>query len=582
MPLQQADIRFAKSANMADVPEGGGPPAAELLVSGRSNEVLNDISEETRTTGRTEIVQFHSVLLNGDQAPLLGANVIIADPPADENVSIAMLSLKNPFATRAEIAKRIEGGMADAAEFNGYLLGNHFATMRSAQIFQREGAALPTLGKTFVLIYNEGLSGERRQRVRIKTASSEVRTFTQIVNGTLTDFKAQLVTCELFDALLYDFPGSEPSRLFARELNKTKIRETVYNDAGLFYSATRLAEPCAINDTWLQLDSIYTRIVPNSRTEAASVDQRPASRHSIVLAESPRRVEVGITSHTQRIRIDEVNATLTQVFQLTPLPAPGTLVIDYWSLGNRYTLTDDGEGKLVGSGGGAVSYLTGAGALTLKAIPDIGSTICLAHGSGVAYTNRSAQGASVRAPEYAWIIEGETANDMVVPGSISISYTSGGVARTITDNGSGGLTGAATGVIDYPSRSILVRPSFMPDAGAELSVTCQLDSLVTEVLTPGAPDAGGFIALTLAQQPVAGTLQLRWATSRSVSSTSGGTLDTVTAGKDTTATYTVTAVREFYETAAPSATGTGGTVPLPGSIGPVQWLPIEQVSRASA
>ena len=559
MPLQQADIRFAKSANMADVPEGGGPPAAALLVSGRSNELLNDISEETRTTGRTEIVQLHSVLLNGDQAPLLGANVIIADPPADENVSIAMLSLKNPFATRAEIAKRIEGGMADAAEFNGYLLGNHFATMRSAQIFQREGAALPALGKTFVLIYNEGLAGERRQRMRIKTASSEVRTFTQIVNGTLTDFKARLVTCELFDALLYDFPGSEPSRLFARESNKTKIRETVYNDAGLFYSATRLAEPCAINDTWLQLDSIYTRIVPNSRTEAASVDQRPASRHSIVLAESPRRVEVGITPHTQRIRIDEVNAALTQVFQLTPLPAPGTLVIDYWSLGNRYTLTDDGEGKLVGSGGGAVSYTTGAGTLTLKAIPDIGSLITLSHGSPTAYTNRSAQGAQVRAPEFAFMLEGAAADgtgaERVVPGSLSLGYTSGGTLRTITDNGSGRLQGAGSGVIDYPSRSVLVRPQYMPDAGGQLDINYQLDSTVTELLTPGAPDAGGYIAITLAQQPAAGTLQLQWAVARSVGNTSGGTLTTTRASKTADVTYSIRRVPEYYE---PSATRGAG------------------------
>ena len=557
MALLQHDIRFAKSANMADVPEGGGPPAAALLVSGRSNELLNDISEETRTTGRTEIVQFHSVLLNGDQAPLLGANVIIADPPADENVSIAMLSLKNPFATRAEIAKRIEGGMADAAEFNGYLLGNHFATMRSAQIFQREGAALPALGKTFVLIYNEGLSGERRQRVRIKTASSEVRKFTQIVNGQLTDFKAQLVTCELFDALLYDFPGSEPSRLFARESNTTKIRETVYNDAGLFYSATRLAAPCAINDTWLQLDSIYTRIVPNSRTEAASVDQRPASRHTIVLAESPRRVEVGITPHTQRIRIDEVNATLTQVFQLTPPPAPGTLVIDYWSLGNRYTLTDDGEGKLVGSGGGAVSYTTGAGTLTLKAIPDIGSLITISHGAPTAYTNRSTQGAAVRAPEYCWVIEDESDAARVVPGSLTIGYTSAGVVRTVTDDGAGKLAGAATGVIDYFSRTVLLRPTHMPDAGAQLQIDCQTETLVTEILAAPTPDTAGFIALSLASVPAAGTLQIQWATAREVSNSSGGNLTTTTASKTAAVTYTIRTVPEYYEPAA--STGTGGT-----------------------
>ena len=52
MPLLAGDIRFARSANMADVPEGGGPPSAQLLTSGRSNEIFPDISEETRTVGR--------------------------------------------------------------------------------------------------------------------------------------------------------------------------------------------------------------------------------------------------------------------------------------------------------------------------------------------------------------------------------------------------------------------------------------------------------------------------------------------------------------------------------------------------
>ena len=72
MPLLQGDIRFARSVNMADVPEGGGPPSAQLLTSGRSNEICPDISEETRTVGRTEIYQIHGLLRNTDRAALLG------------------------------------------------------------------------------------------------------------------------------------------------------------------------------------------------------------------------------------------------------------------------------------------------------------------------------------------------------------------------------------------------------------------------------------------------------------------------------------------------------------------------------
>ena len=63
MPLLAGDIRFARSINMSDVSEGGGPPSAELLTSGRSNDIFPDISEESRTTGRVEIYQIFSARL---------------------------------------------------------------------------------------------------------------------------------------------------------------------------------------------------------------------------------------------------------------------------------------------------------------------------------------------------------------------------------------------------------------------------------------------------------------------------------------------------------------------------------------
>ena len=551
MPLLAGDIRFARSANMADVPEGGGPPSAQLLTSGRSNEIFPDISEETRTVGRVEIYQIFGILRNLDRDPLLGANVIIAEPPADPNVSITMLSLKNPFATRAEIARRIESGMTAGSEWGGYLLENHFTTMRAIQLLQRPGMPPPSIGKTYVLVYQEGQSGERRQRVRIKSVDTQTRIYTQVINGTMVDFEAQVSTCELFDGLLYDFPGSPPSRYFGREADKTMVRETIYSDAGMFFSASRLTQATTLVDTWIQTNSIYTQIVPNSRTEAASVDQRPAARRTIVLAEAPRRVEVGITPHTQRFKIAEENAGLTYVFQCQPLPEPGTLLIDYWALGQRYTIADDGEGKLTGQGGGAVSYLTGAVNVTLKAVPDIGSMIALSHGARTAYTNRSAQGAAVRAPEYAWMVAGRSERDRIVPGTFSVEYPSAGVVRTVTDDGRGQLTGDGTGVLDYNSRNVLLRPTHMPDPGAELQINCELETLVTEILAAPTPDAGGFVTINLAQQPAAGTLQLQWAVSRAVSNTSGAQLSTTNATKTADVTYTIKTVPEYYEPSGP-------------------------------
>lgn len=517
MPLLAGDIRFARSANMADVPEGGGPPSAQLLTSGRSNEVFPDISEETRTVGRVEIYQIFSVLRNSDRTPLLGGNVILAEPPADPNISITTLSLRNPFATRADIAKRIESGMSAGPEWNGYLLENHYTTMRSVTVLQRPGVPPPTIGRTYLLVHNEGLAGEYRQRVRIKATTTETRLFTEIgANGEPVDFLAQSTACELFDGLLYDFPGSPPSRTFARNSTKTKIRETVYSDSGMFYGASPLVQPTAINDVWLKVASIYTQIVPNSRTEVASVDQYPSARHTITLAETPRKIEVGVTPHTQRIRIAEENAGMVYVALLKPAPAAGTVFIDFWSLGQRYTLTDDGTGKLVGQGSGSVDYLTGALQLTLKSIPDIGSFIAISHGEKSAYTNRSGQ-AGFRAPEFAWTMP----HAGIKPGSVVVTWMSGGVLKTATDNNSGGFTGHANGEIDYATGKIYLRPTAMIDAGGEFQTAYEYASVRTENFNAPAIDAGGFGSLTLAEAPAPKSITVRWITVRNVSASSG-------------------------------------------------------------
>lgn len=555
MPLLKGDIRFARSAIMADVPEGGGPPSAQLLTSGRSNEICPDISEETRTVGRVEIYQIFSVLRNTDRAALMGSNVILAEPPADPNVSVTLLSLNDPFATRADIARRIEAGMSPGTEWSGYLLENHYQTMRSITLLQRPGMSPPTIGRTYLLIWNEGLAGERRQRVRIKTTDTTTRVYTEIVNNQLIDFQAQVTTCELFDALLFDYPGSPPARSFARGAGKTVVRETVYSDAGIFFGASRLTQPTQPNDTWLQLDSIYTQIVPNSRTEAALVDQRPIARQTLVLATAPRHVEVGTTPHTKRVKIAEENVGLVFVDQLRPLPEPGMTFIDYWSMGTKYTISDDGTGRLVGAGGGAVDYLTGALNYTLKAPPDIGSSINTTYGTRLAYTDRSSQGAQVRAPEFALIIESDNSSDQIVPGTLVITYPSGGQIRTVTDNGQGGLQGAGTGLVDYPSRSVLVRPAHMLDAGGEMQIDCDVDAVVTELLAAPAPDAGGYIAITLAQQPAARTLSLQWAVARAVSATSGAKLTTTTASKNSNVTHTTRAVPHYYEPRATEGAG---------------------------
>lgn len=555
MTILEGDIKLLASRVMDDVPEGGGGPTGTVIPYGGNNHIFRGVTEADRAGGNASVMQVHAAVMTDNAEPYMGANFILSMPPTDPNVSVTLAKC-NLFARRTEIAAAIANYLIQGSEWSGYLLENHVQGQRNIQLFHRPGTAAPNINRTLVLIYNEGLPSQLIQYVRVIRVTTETRTFTYNTGGDYVDFQASVTQADLSDVLRYNFPGSPPSRTFGRDTAKTLIRDTTVADAALYYGASPLSVAGAIGDSVVKVSSIYTQLVPNSRTETSALDQRPAAVRSIVLAESPRRVEVGVAAHTQRIKIGQENRGFAYVFMLKPLPAPNTITISWMALGNWYTLQDNGAGEFTGSGTGTIIYTTGSSSITLPSMPDAGSAIIIQWGETVGYTSRSSQGAAVRPPEYAWQIDDAGAG---VPGSYTFTWYSGGVLRTATDNGTGGITGHATGTVDYPSNTAVLRPAFMPDAGADINVDYTLDTQVTEVLTPGSPDAGGYTPFALSQQPQAGSLALSWVTVRNVSNTSGANVAETNAIKAGDVQYTVVTVPESYEPpASPGPTGSPG------------------------
>ena len=523
MPIQTGDIKLLASKVMDDVPNGGGGPTGTVIPDGASNAIFGDVTERQRAGGGVSIRQLHLAVQTGDTDAYMDPSIIVSQPPNDANVSITLAKCAM-FAKRTEIANAIENYLIQGPEWGGYLLENHVAGQRSIQLFQRPGTPTPPIGRTLVLISDEGEPAEKSQFVRITRVEVEQRTFTYTSSGGgYTDYPADVVVCDLTDALRYPFAGSPPDRAYTRGSTKTVVRDTTVADAASFYGVQPLTAVASVGDSVLKVASVYTQLVPSARTEVVALDQRPAAQRSITLATSPRQVTVGAAPHTMRIKIGQENRGFSYTAMLRPLPEPGTLVISYMALGNWYTVVDDGAGGFTGQGAGTIIYTTGSLAITMPAMPDVGSAVIVQWGDRVAFTDRSSQGAAVRAPQYCWRIEAANEDTRVVPGSLTISYTSAGTVRTVTDNGAGALSGAATGTIDYFSRTVQMEPVHMPDAGGQLQVDCQLDTLAVEIIPAGSagPDPAGFVALTLAQQPAAGTLAIQWATARDVTNTSG-------------------------------------------------------------
>ena len=533
MTILAGDIKLVASQVMDDVPEGGGAPTSTVIQDNVSNAVFNDISESDRAGGRINLRKVNVSVQTDNRDTYLGANVIVAEPPNDPNVAITIFKAATPFDRRTDAKNQLEAYSIRGPLWGGYLLENHVTNMRSIQIFQRPGAAAPNINRTLCLVYNEGLPGEREQYVRITRVESEIRTFTEIVGGTSVNFDGEVLTCEISDRLRYDFPGSPASRDYAPAPTATKLRDTTVADAGSYFGVVPLEVAADIGDISVKAESVYTQLVPSARTESVTVDQRPAAERAITLASAPRLVQVPSTPHSMRIKVGQENRGYAYTQILRPFPAPGTVAISFRALGNWYTVSDDGNGALTGSGAGTVNYNNGSIAVTLNALPDVGSSVIFSWGERVGYTNRSGQ-AGFRMPEFAR----KLAHGGVVPNSVVVSWTSGGTLRTAADDGKGVLTGDAEGEINYASGEIFLRPALMIDAGGTFHVDYDYSTLTTKSVSPSV-DAVGFATINLDTVPVPNSVTLRWITARNVSSSSGATAAGTATNKQIGTTTTV-------------------------------------------
>ena len=359
MPIQSGDIKLLKSAVMADVPEGGGAVTGDVIADGGSNTIFPDISDLDRAIGAAKLRQIAVAVRTLGNPVYMGANLIIAQPPADPRVSVTLFAAR-PFERRSEAVKRLESYLTTGPELAGYLLENHLQNQRAVQIFQRENSEPPLIGQTLVLTQNEGLSTEKQQYVRVISASSVVREFTDTSTNPPSDYKARVVTCEISDALRFDFTGSPPSRKFTRTPEATKIRESTVADAGAYASTSPLAQAAELGDFGVQVSSIFTQLVPTAQVETPISDLR-VNGLSFALVATGGPVTMSLTAVFSPASSMHVGGPVY----------PGSLSI----VRSGVTVTDKG-GRLISSGQdvGAIDYDNGICTLSVSVFGDTGGT----------------------------------------------------------------------------------------------------------------------------------------------------------------------------------------------------------------
>ncbi|MCR1803935.1 hypothetical protein NTC87_01805 [Stenotrophomonas geniculata] len=213
---------------------------------------------------------------------------------------------------------------------------------------------------------------------------------------------------------------------------------------------------------------------------------------------------------TDEIGVTQNNQGMVWLAQLEPLPAPGTVVVDYRALGRWYRLSDNGRGQLVGKpgqGSGTINYMTGSLVLTTGALPDLDSSIISAWGTSIIAEARAGD-TNIKPPALRFTL----GNAGAAPGTVRLTVRVGGADVNVVDNGVGGLliAGQLRGSIAYATGECLLQLDTLPDANSQVAVNYDWGEPLHAAPQP-VPDGNGLVSFTLPQGPVKpGSVMLDW------------------------------------------------------------------------
>jgi len=484
MPIQQENIVFVESQVMDDVPEGGGAATGNVIADGQMNNVFPDISDLDRAYGRFNLRKLAVGVRTASTDLFGGAKTLITDLPEDEAISYALFGTADPFDRRSEAANRVEAYLFAGSDAASYLLEDHIAGQRNVQLFARPGAPMPEPGETLVLLQNEGKQDEKIQYIRVTKVESEVRQFTFAQNGQYTDFDAQVITCDISDALRTDFKGSPPSRLFGRDANGTKVRTTIVADAARYYGASRLAEAASVGSYSARVSSIFSRVVPSSQAEIPLVDRRLAGDALPMVQSSYSYSDLSLPWN------------LTPSARLSlPTPCwPGSLTLNIGAI----SITDDGLGVLRYAGNivGAVVY--GTGEINMGAgAPSTSGTVNIRYIPAAPVpmpTHSMSRPVTAATRAYTWVLP---LLPRPAPGSVEVAFMAQGRWYALRDDSQGAMAGAdpghGAGSINYETGTVNVTLGALPDAGSAVLVAwgspVELLPLTPAPENPADPDA---------------------------------------------------------------------------------------------
>lgn len=456
MPIQSGDIKILRPQVMLDTDEGGGQMTGIEVIDGQSNNLFPDVSELDRTYGRIAMRKAFAAVLTSNTDSYYGAHVIISRPPTDPKVSVSLYTTKDWFDTRVKARDVIERYLARGPKWVGHLLERQLVGQRAIQLcLSVSSTNEPKVGQGLSLIQDEDKLTEFEQYVRVTKISSQIMQF--YVNG--EEESRKVLTLEISDPLRYTFEGITPHEYATQVVAKANLRDTRIADAATYYGISPMTAPASLNSTTVQVESLFTQLVPSSQSEVALTDLTAGSQSSVFL--------VGNTNKVLLTRSSTFSSSVNLYIGLPVMPKSLSLTI-----GSR-VLTDTGQGVLkegstevatIEYDKGLVKFNTAFGSYT-------GS--CSAEFTPAVAATQIADTASISiVQENRGLVFAITLLPIPAPRTLIVSYMAQGKVYHLYDIGDGVLKGAdaalGTGSINYVTGTVVLTLGTLPDADSEI------------------------------------------------------------------------------------------------------------------
>lgn len=440
--LTRQDLKIYASQRLTDTADGGGPMTAREL-TGAANELFGPISDVARTMGGFDARLVYPAVLRDDTAELLGAHVVVSEPPQSNHVSTLLFAADHYGQTRASAMERIEAYAVPTVENRMTLLGTQRKGSRMVQVYQRDNAPLPVVGQTFAL----RLEINRQfvyEFIRVEKFTHELRTF----EDEKGEFVRRVINMTIQQALERDFEGAEDASRY-KATPPARVLDTQVADSGRYYGIKPLAAPLAKGSAAVQLTGIYEQLVPVSAVETALADDWAQGKEMWI--------ETG-----SRIGLNWLNDLGPGSRCHLPVSVlPGSVQMGNFMDDGMGTLSDGVRQIYIDYSTGVLSSANNIGVGEISVVPAV-KVRNYAYSSYIHIddTNIGTEWAPLLTPAPA-------------RGSVSVSFRAGREWYELADPGDYTLRdsqGAVRGSI-APSGSCVISLSVLPDAGSKIIVS---------------------------------------------------------------------------------------------------------------